>query len=98
MKPSFVFTDLKDGSVMEFKTERIRLNAGDSLVLFTDGATDALSPDQMRFAEDGLIQAATSPALSAHARLQNILAAIDGHIAAREQFDDATLLAVHRRE
>jgi sigma-B regulation protein RsbU (phosphoserine phosphatase) len=83
---------------MEFKTERIRLNAGDSLVLFTDGATDALSPDQTRFAEDGLIQAATSPALSAQARLQNILAAIDGHIAAREQFDDVTLLAVHRRE
>jgi phosphoserine phosphatase RsbU/P len=82
---------------MDFKTERIHLQAGDSLLLFTDGATDALSPDQTRFSEAGLMQAAAAPALSAHARLQNILTAIDDHIAAREQFDDVTLLAVHRR-
>lgn len=82
---------------MEFKIERVQLNAGDSLVLFTDGVTDALSPNQKQFAEEGLIQAATSPASSAHARLQNILRAIDQHIARREQFDDVTLLAVHHK-
>jgi sigma-B regulation protein RsbU (phosphoserine phosphatase) len=82
---------------MRFQIERIQLNLGESLVLFTDGVTDALSPDQTQFAEDGLIRAATSPAHSAHARLQNILKAIDQHIAQREQFDDVTLLAVHRK-
>lgn len=82
---------------MEFKIERVQLNAGDSLVLFTDGVTDALSPNQKQFAEEGLIQAATSLASSAHARLQNILNAIDQHIAQREQFDDVTLLAVHHK-
>ncbi len=82
---------------MPFKIERIRIKPGDSLVLFTDGVTDALSPDEKQFTEDGLIQAATAPAASANARLQNILTAIDQHIDKREQFDDVTLLAVQHK-
>jgi serine phosphatase RsbU (regulator of sigma subunit) len=39
-----------------------------------------------------LLEAATSP--SAQALIQNIMSALDTHIAGREQYDDITLLAV----
>lgn len=82
---------------MEFKIEQIALVPGDALLLYTDGTTDALSPDLKPFAEDRLMAAATAPAPSAPARIQNILTALDRHIAKREQYDDITLMAVERK-
>jgi sigma-B regulation protein RsbU (phosphoserine phosphatase) len=83
---------------MDFKIEETRLDPGDALLLYTDGITDALSPTQEQFAEPRLIEAASSPAPSAQARLQNVMSALDRHIAHREQYDDVTLLAVQRKE
>jgi phosphoserine phosphatase RsbU/P len=82
---------------MNFQIEEITLRPGDSLLLYTDGITDALSPAEGQFAEPRLIEAATSPAPSAQARIQNIMTALDAHIANREQYDDVTLLAVQRK-
>jgi hypothetical protein len=42
------------------------------------------------------IEASISPAPSAQARIQNVMAALDKHIANREQYDDVTLLTVQR--
>jgi len=81
---------------MKFKIEEITLDPGDSLLLYTDGITDALSPTQEQFAEPRLIEAATSPASSAQTRIQTIMTALDTHISYREQYDDVTLLAVQR--
>ena len=82
---------------MEFKIENVTLAPGDSLLLHTDGITDALSPAEEQFAEARLIEAVTSPAPSAHRRIQNVITALDQHIADREQYDDVTLLAVQRK-
>jgi len=82
---------------MDFKIEQITFGPGDSLLLYTDGVTDALSPTQEQFAETGLIKAATSPAPSAQERIQNVMTAVDTHTAGREQYDDVTLLVVHRK-
>src|SRR5215207_106983 len=81
---------------MKFKIEEITLDPGDSLLLYTDGITDALSPTQEQFAEPRLIEAATSPASSAQTRIQTIMTALDTHISYREQYDDVTLFAVQR--
>ena len=83
---------------MNFKVERVALHPGHSLFLYTDGITDALSPDQEQFAEQRLIQAAISPTPSAQSRIQNAMEALDMHIANREQIDDVTLLVVHRKK
>jgi phosphoserine phosphatase RsbU/P len=83
---------------LEFKIETITLNRGDSLLLYTDGVTDALSPLEEQFSEPRLIEAVVSPAPSAQARIKNIMTALDKHIANREQYDDVTLLAVQRKE
>jgi sigma-B regulation protein RsbU (phosphoserine phosphatase) len=82
---------------MKFKIEEITLEPDDSLVLYTDGITDALSPAEEQFAEPRLIKAATSPAPSARARIENIMTALDTHVAQREQYDDVTLLVVQRK-
>lgn len=82
---------------MEFQIRTIRLTPGDSLLLYTDGVTDALSPSGEQFAEPRLMEAATSPALSAQTRIQNIMTALDVHISHREQYDDITLLTVQRK-
>jgi phosphoserine phosphatase RsbU/P len=82
---------------MEFKIDAITLLPGDSLLLYTDGVTDALSQRAGQFGESRLVESATFPAPSAQARIQNIMNALDAHIADREQYDDVTLLAVHRR-
>jgi phosphoserine phosphatase RsbU/P len=82
---------------MEFKIEWAMLSPGDSLLLYTDGVTDALNKNLKPFSEDRLIDAAIQPSSSAQSHLQGIVSAVDAHIAGREQYDDITLLAVHRK-
>ena len=82
---------------MDFKIESVRLAPGDSLLLYTDGVTDALNSNHARFSEERLISAATHPSNSAQSQLQGIVSAVDTHIAGREQYDDITLLAVQRK-
>jgi sigma-B regulation protein RsbU (phosphoserine phosphatase) len=81
---------------MKFTIEQVTLQPGDSLVLYTDGITDARSPAEQPFNEQRLVDAATCSATSAQARIENIMTALDQHIAGREQYDDVTLLVVQR--
>jgi sigma-B regulation protein RsbU (phosphoserine phosphatase) len=82
---------------MEFKLERVTLNPGDALVLYTDGVTDARDAKNELFSEERLIATAVNPSSSAYAHLENIVSAVDAHIAGQEQYDDITLLAVQRK-
>src|SRR5215207_8958868 len=82
---------------MDFKLEQTALNPGDSLILYTDGVTDALNAENEQFTEERLITTALKSSSSAQTYLLDIVSAVDNHIAGREQFDDITLLAVHRK-
>jgi sigma-B regulation protein RsbU (phosphoserine phosphatase) len=83
---------------MEFKIGHLTFSRGDSLILYTDGVTDALSPTEEPFTDTRLIEASASPTPSAQGRIQNIMAAVNAHIADRDQYDDITLMAVQRKE
>lgn len=83
---------------MDFKTEWVVLKPGDSLLLYTDGVTDALNLSNEQFSEERLIETASQSSGMAATLLHNIVSALDTHIASREQFDDITLLAVHRKD
>lgn len=83
---------------MKFSLERTLLEPGDALLLYTDGVTDAQNNRNEIFSDDRLIAAATRPAQSAQQRLEQIVASVDEHIGSQAQFDDITLLAVHRRD
>ena len=82
---------------MDFKIEWVMLSPGDSLLLYTDGVTDALNAKNEHFSEERLIETAINLSGSAQTQLMDIISAVDAHIAGREQFDDITLLTVHRK-
>ncbi|HEX5838858.1 MAG TPA: SpoIIE family protein phosphatase [Anaerolineales bacterium] len=83
---------------MEFRTEWVILNPGDSLLLYTDGVTDAMNVRNEPFSEERLAEASLQSSPSSEDLIKDVTTAVDAHIGSCEQYDDITLLAVHRRE
>jgi phosphoserine phosphatase RsbU/P len=82
---------------MEFKTEWVILNPGDSLLLYTDGVTDAMNINGEPFSDERLIASAARAPNTSAGILKSITASVDAHIGTREQYDDITLLALNRK-
>ena len=77
----------------EFKTSFSQLEAGDTLVLFTDGITDALSPKPERFQAERLEHVVAEHTAASPEELQTIiLKAVQDFVCGVEQTDDMTLL------
>ncbi len=75
--------------------ETIDLQPGDRLVLYTDGLTDAISPDGRAFGRERLIAQLRARAGVATADLCDALfAELAAHQGTADQFDDMTMLAV----
>lgn len=81
---------------IKFKIQQVQLDPGDMLVGYTDGVTDALSPDEEMFGRENLAALLAEPAPSAPALLNQIEVSLRAHVAGANQFDDITLLAVRR--
>ncbi len=81
----------------EFNVERASLARGESLLLYTDGVADALNARNERFSEERLVAAAAQSSDSAAGMLDSLSNAVDSHIGGIAQFDDITLLTVHRK-
>lgn len=80
----------------EFGIEQVQLESGDILVAYSDGVTDARNPNRQFFGEERLLSLLQQPASSATAALDRIEASVYAYIADADQFDDITMLAVHR--
>ena len=77
----------------KFRTSRARLQRGDTLVLFTDGITDAVSPDHERFGFERLERVVGQNIGATLENLQAaILAAMEDFTRGAPQADDITLL------
>lgn len=81
---------------MDFDVEQTRLALGDILFTFSDGVTDARSPNKKFFTEKSLLPLLTQPVASAAALLARVETNLRAHIATADQFDDITMLAVRR--
>ena len=79
-----------------FGAARVRMEPGDVLVAFTDGATEARGADDELLGEDRVLALCAEPAASAEALLARLEAAVDVHAGGAPQSDDLTLLAVRR--
>ncbi len=83
---------------MPFGETALVLEPGDTLVLFSDGVTEAQNVAGEEFGEARLIEALHArPGAAAADLIGGVFDAIDGFAAGAAQFDDITLLLVRRR-
>jgi len=80
---------------MEFTVAHTAIDAGQMLLLFTDGATDARDQGGAQLGEEEMLKAAypSADASSTVAALRNT---VHAHAAGTDPFDDLTLMAVAR--
>lgn len=81
----------------EYSIGQVDINPGEILLAFTDGVGDAMNPAGEFFSEERLLDILQEPVSSADSLLANIREALHQHISGAIQFDDITMLAVHRQ-
>ncbi len=73
----------------------IRLEPRDTLVLFTDGISEAMDAEEEEWGEEALIEAVRgSPGLPVGAMIERLIAEADRFVRGAPQNDDMTLLAI----
>ena len=82
---------------MKFKIKQVQLEPGDILFGYTDGLTDARSPNKEFFTEKRVLSLVNQPYSSASELLERMKTDVFTHIDCAPQFDDITLLAVRRK-
>jgi phosphoserine phosphatase RsbU/P len=97
--PRLVFTS--SGRVLglmpsgHFESETLELQAGETLVLFTDGVSEAFDPDQELFGEERLLAHLEGSAGSmACETTLGVVQAVRSHAAGAKQSDDITVVSV----
>jgi sigma-B regulation protein RsbU (phosphoserine phosphatase) len=80
----------------EFVIQSAKLDPGDFLFVFSDGATDARNPAGKLIGEKGLIEMLMPPAPNVNALLDRIESRLINWIGSAVQFDDITMLAIQR--
>lgn len=72
------------------------IRPGETLIGYTDGATDALSPEQTLFGRDRFNRLACRGKGSASRQIDDLRVELFAHIQNAPQYDDITLIALHR--
>jgi len=87
---------------VKWEQQQASLNAGDMLVLYTDGVTEAINAEEIQFDETGLVRSVNArldqPVESrAQAICQGVQDDIAAHRGATAQTDDITLMVIIRQ-
>lgn len=82
---------------MKFKVRQVHLEPGDILIGYTDGVTEARAPDHTMFTTERLLTLLQQPLDSATSLLEVVKSTLFTYIDAAPQFDDITMLSVHRQ-
>jgi tetratricopeptide (TPR) repeat protein len=86
---------LEDAS---WEQDTAQLAPGDTLVLYTDGVTDARAPDGSLFGQERLLEMIkTCQGCDAHDMQESMLRTVHAFVGSAPRFDDLTLLIVARR-
>ncbi len=80
----------------EYKSKKITIEPGDLLLGYTDGVTDARSPEGEAFSLEKLLSILEQPPTSATVLLERISTQVNYHRGCSDQFDDMTLIVVRR--
>jgi len=79
-----------------FEIQQVQLEPGDILLGYTDGVTEAQSPAGELFTKKRLQSLLEQPAPTASDLLERIKTTLSVHIDNAQQFDDITMIALHR--
>jgi len=79
-----------------YKAESITLEPGDSLILYTDGVTDADDSEGRHFSKQRLVSLVSEDAASAQDLVDHVIGALNAHVGRGSPADDVTLLAVRK--
>jgi phosphoserine phosphatase RsbU/P len=80
-----------------YQSERTRLEAGDALVMYSDGITEAEAPNGQMFEESGLEAAVrATPGVAAGVLGRAVFSAVDHHRQGERLADDLTVLVLSR--
>jgi sigma-B regulation protein RsbU (phosphoserine phosphatase) len=91
--PLGVFEDAKFGE------RELHLKPGETLLVYTDGVTEAMNQAKDLFGEDRLENAVTGVAsLSPEKIAERVIEQVEGFVLEAERSDDITLLAIQRRK
>lgn len=81
----------------EYEQGTLTLGEGDILVLYTDGITEMINPDEEEFGEERLQEAVMHHAdQPAQVIIEAVLAAVNTFAQGQELFDDATMIVIKR--
>ncbi len=79
----------------QFKNYVLQMKEGDTLFVYTDGATEATSPDGVLFGTSRMLKVLNAdPNRSPHELIDGMKDAIDAYSAEAGQFDDLTMLSI----
>lgn len=93
-KPNLMLAGM-DG--IPYEEHTITLKKGDSLLIYTDGVTEATNSEKELFGDSRLLSAVESvpsTTLTMPELIKNVRTSIDSFVAGAEQFDDITMLAL----
>jgi len=80
----------------QYEVKRIVVEPGDILIGYTDGVTEALSPRKEFFTKKQFFAILDNPAPTASKLIEQIKCELYNHMDNAPQYDDITMLAVHR--
>lgn len=82
---------------LPYTEESLRLDPGDLLALFSDGVTEAQSPEEVEFGEGRVVGLFRQlAARSAHQMVESVFEEIDRFAGDAPQYDDITLFVLKR--
>jgi sigma-B regulation protein RsbU (phosphoserine phosphatase) len=81
----------------KYKAMPVQFEHGDILIGYTDGVTEALSPKKEFYTKGRFFSILENPAPTASKLIEQIKIDLYNHMDDAPQFDDITMLAVHRR-
>lgn len=81
----------------KFDVKETRLEAGDSLIAFTDGIPDCKNPQDEFFGHARLMESLKQKDATCAGQVERLGRELDGFVAGENQFDDITILAVRRQ-
>ena len=83
---------------LKFRSAVARIEPGEMLCGYTDGVTEAMSPNEMLYTKERFFTLLENPASSAPELIEQVKADLFSHVKNEPQSDDITMIAVHRQQ